>query len=75
MADLGIYGLQTEAESFASVTETLLNALEMCHPGVGLRAHAERVAGYAAQLARHLGWAPSQVISCIMVHCYMTSVR
>ncbi len=55
MADLGIYGLQTEAESFASVTETLLNALEMCHPGVGLRAHAERVAGYASQLARHLG--------------------
>lgn len=55
MADLGIYGLQSEAESFASVTETLLTALDMCHPSLGLRAHAERVAGYAAQLARHLG--------------------
>lgn len=55
MADLGIYGLQSEAESFASVTETLLTALELCHPHLGLRAHAERVSGYAAQLARHFG--------------------
>src|SRR6185503_1835632 len=53
--ELGIYGLQSEAEAFENVVQALLTATEVHSLSQERHGHAERVAQYAVNVARYMG--------------------
>ncbi len=53
--ELGVYGLETETETFENVVQALLTALNLSQQGSERSAHAERVAQSAVWVARHMG--------------------